>query len=121
MSNKLYDFLKRLVQIVLPAAASLYFGLASIWEFPNPDKVVGTIAVITTFLGVILGISNNLYYSSGAMYDGELVVSRKQDGGEVFTLELDGDPHDIPKFNNLLFKVKVDENAQYEPDEALDP
>lgn len=61
MSNKVYDILKWIVQIGLPAASTLYFTLASIWGFPNTEYVVGSIAAVETFLGVVLGISTVQY------------------------------------------------------------
>ena len=57
MNDKLYDALKWIAQILLPALGALYFGLAGIWGFPNAEAIVGTITVIDTFLGVLLGIS----------------------------------------------------------------
>lgn len=61
MPNKLYDVLKWIALIFLPALAALYFGLAGIWNFPYGEEVVGTITVIDTFLGALLGISNKIY------------------------------------------------------------
>lgn len=61
MSNKVYDVLKYIAQIVLPAAGTLYFALAGIWGFPYGEQVVGTITAVDTFLGVVLGISNTKY------------------------------------------------------------
>lgn len=61
MSNKLYDVLKYIAQIVLPSIATLYFALAGIWNFPYGEEIVGTITAIDTFLGVILGISSAQY------------------------------------------------------------
>lgn len=61
MSNKVYDALKWIVQIALPAVSTLYFALASIWGLPCVEHVVGTIAAVETFFGVILGISNAQY------------------------------------------------------------
>lgn len=61
MSNKTYDVLKWIAQYLLPATSTLYFALASIWEFPLGEQVVGTIAAIDTFLGVILGVSTVQY------------------------------------------------------------
>ena len=61
MSNKTYDVLKFIAQIVLPAIGALYFGLAGIWGFPYAEQIVGTITVIDTFLGTILGISTASY------------------------------------------------------------
>lgn len=59
--NKVYDILKWIAQILLPAIGALYFGLAGIWGFPYAEQVVGTVTVIDTFLGVLLGISTYQY------------------------------------------------------------
>ena len=61
MSNKMYDILKYIAQIILPAIGTLYFALAGIWNFPYAEEIVGTITAIDTFLGVVLGISNANY------------------------------------------------------------
>ena len=61
MSNKSYDILKWIAQILLPALGTLYFALSKIWGFPFATEVVGTIAAIDTFLGAVLGISTANY------------------------------------------------------------
>ena len=61
MSNKTYDVLKWIAQILLPALGTLYFALASIWGFPYAEQIVGTITAIDAFLGIILGISTAQY------------------------------------------------------------
>lgn len=61
MSNKLYDILKWIAQIALPAIATLYFALASIWDLPYGEQIVGTITAIDAFLGAVLGISTAQY------------------------------------------------------------
>lgn len=61
LSNKAYDILKWIAQLLLPAVATLYFALAGIWGFPYGEQIVGTITAIDTFLGVILGISTAQY------------------------------------------------------------
>ncbi len=61
MSNKTYDVLKWIAQIVLPALGALYFGLSQIWGLPYGEEIVGTITVIDTFLGALLGISTAQY------------------------------------------------------------
>lgn len=63
MSNKTYDILKWIAQLLLPALGTLYFALASIWGFPYGEQIVGTITAVDTFLGVILGISTAQYNS----------------------------------------------------------
>lgn len=61
MSNRTYDVLKFIAQIFLPALGTLYFALASIWNLPYGEQVVGTITAVDAFLGAILGISTKKY------------------------------------------------------------
>lgn len=61
MSNKMYDILKWIAMVVLPAIATLYLALAGIWGFPYGEEVVGTIAAINAFLGALLGVSSAKY------------------------------------------------------------
>lgn len=61
MNNKVYDILKWIAQIFLPALGTLYFALAGIWNFPYAEAIVGTITAVDTFLGIILGISTVQY------------------------------------------------------------
>lgn len=61
MNDKIYDLLKWIALILLPAIGTLYFALAGIWGFPYAEQVVGTITAVDTFLGVILGISKAQY------------------------------------------------------------
>jgi hypothetical protein len=62
MTNKVYDVLKFIAQIVLPAFGTLYFALSSIWGLPYGEQIVGTITAVDAFLGALLGISSNQYY-----------------------------------------------------------
>ena len=61
MSNKVYDILKYIAQIVLPALGTLYFALAKIWGFPYGAEIVGTISAVDAFLGALLKISTDQY------------------------------------------------------------
>ncbi len=61
MSNKVYDVLKYIAQIALPAIGALYFALSQIWGLPYGEEVVGTITAVDAFLGALLGISTMLY------------------------------------------------------------
>ena len=64
MTNRTYDILKYIAQVILPALGTLYFALAGIWGFPYGEQIVGTITAIDTFMGVALKISSDNYYSS---------------------------------------------------------
>lgn len=65
MSNRMYDILKYIAQIVLPALGTLYFALSTIWGLPYGEQVVGTITAIDAFLGALLGISTTQYRKGG--------------------------------------------------------
>lgn len=68
MSNTVYDILKWIAQLFLPAAGVLYFALANIWGLPYGEQIVGTITAVDAFLGVILGISSKAYYNDLSNY-----------------------------------------------------
>ena len=62
LSNRLYDVLIYIAQIVLPALGTLYAALAGIWAFPYGEEIVGTIVAVDAFLGALLKISSVQYY-----------------------------------------------------------
>lgn len=61
MSNKVYNILKYVALIALPAISTFYFVVGGIWGWPYGEQVVGTIAAISTLLGALLGISTAQY------------------------------------------------------------
>lgn len=61
MSDDIYDILKFIAQIVLPAAGTLYFALAGIWGWPYGEQIVGTITAVDAFLGAVLKISTKTF------------------------------------------------------------
>lgn len=63
MSNKIYDVLKWLALIALPALSTLAFALSNIWHF-DATPVIGSIAAIETFIGSLIGVSTYQYNKS---------------------------------------------------------
>lgn len=62
LNNKVYDILKWVCLVVSPAVCTLLVTLNSLWNWGLPvEAIVGTITAITTFAGVVLGISNASY------------------------------------------------------------
>ena len=61
MSNKTYDILKFIAQIVLPAIATFYVTIAGIWNLPLGDEISRTVMAVDTLLGAILMISTASY------------------------------------------------------------
>ena len=105
LGDAAYAFGKKLVQLILPAFASLYYGLASIWHLPAAGQVVGTTAIVTTFLGTVLHVSSAQFDSSGAAHDGTMVVTSKDDGNKLYSFELNDHPSTLADKNTVSFKV----------------
>lgn len=61
LSNKVYDILKYITTIGLPAVTTLWLTLASIWGFPYAEPIGATLGAITVFLGAIIGVSSAKY------------------------------------------------------------
>jgi len=61
LNDKLYDILKWITMIVIPALATAYVGLAAVWAWPYADEIAKSAAVICTLLGALLGISTAQY------------------------------------------------------------
>ena len=61
LNDKVYDSLKWVCIIGLPAIATLWFTLGKIWGFPYLAEIEATIIAIDTFLGALLGISTIQY------------------------------------------------------------
>lgn len=64
LPGKIYDLLKWLDIVCIPALTVAYVGLAAIWEWPFATEVAKTSAVICTLLGTLLGVST-IQYNKG--------------------------------------------------------
>ena len=64
LKNSVYDALKYIAQILIPAIATLYFSVSQIWGLPYGEQIVGTLTAVDAFLGVCLGISSDNYRKS---------------------------------------------------------
>lgn len=61
LPDKVYDVLKWVVMIVIPALTTAYVGLAAVWGWPYPEEIAKTSAIVCTLLGALLGISTVNY------------------------------------------------------------
>ena len=61
MSNKVYNVLKWVAMIVLPALATFYLGLSNVWGLPLGEEFSTTFTLVDTFLGAVLMISTSQY------------------------------------------------------------
>lgn len=103
LGDRSYETLKKSATLVLPAIGTLYFTLAQIWQLPKAEEVVGSIAAINTFVGVLVSISTKSYNKLGK-YSGEIKIE-DEGNKKKFSLELDGDPEDLEKKQEVTFKI----------------
>lgn len=61
LNDKLYDVLKWVTMIIIPAIATAYVGLAAVWAWPYAEEVAKTSSVVCALLGALLGISTAQY------------------------------------------------------------
>lgn len=64
ISNKTYDILKWVAQLLLPALATFVMSLGNIWGIPYSEQISLTLVALDTALGVVLGISTKNYNSN---------------------------------------------------------
>ena len=105
LNDRAYEGVKQIVQLGLPAAGTLYFALAGIWDWSNAEQVIGTIAALNVFLGVLLTISSREYKASDERFDGTMDVIEQANGKMTFSLNLNGDPEELLGLNEVIFKV----------------
>lgn len=105
MSDGAYNKLKFLALLLIPALGALYFGLAQIWHLPKAEEVVGTVAVLDTFLGVLVRYAAASFDKSDEKYFGEITPEVTQDGRKVFSLDLNAHPEVIENKSEVVFKV----------------
>ena len=79
--NKIYDYLKWIVMILLPALETAIFGLGQLYGFDS-TIICGTIAIIATFIGALIGVSTHAYNKEKAEAEVET---------EDFPIELEDD------------------------------
>lgn len=102
-NNQLYNVLRDIAQVYLPAAGTLYVALAAIWGLPAAEQISGTVLAVDTALGAILKISSASYNKSDARFDGTLVVEDHEEGS---TLRMQSvNPVALTTQNEVTFKV----------------
>lgn len=112
LKGRVYDALKWLALVFLPAFAAFYYGLSDIWNLPNSEQVVGTVVMTETFLGLLVAGSHHNYQKSGQWADGEFEVKHEDGvpyamGAQLYNVE---NPMDIANQKKVVFQVKhVDE------------
>lgn len=61
LNDKLYNILKWIALICLPAVSVLIGALGQIWQWPDAEKITLTISCVATFIGALIGVSTISY------------------------------------------------------------
>ena len=105
LNNKIYDFLKWVVMIFLPALGAFYFGLSQFWDLPYVTEIVGSVSVTSIFLGALIGISSKSYDKNSAGFDGELVVNKDDPEKDVYSFVVYDGVDQLEGKDKLTIKV----------------
>lgn len=100
MSDKTYDILKWVAQIVLPALGTFVAGIFALYHLPYGEQVVGTITLVDALLGTLLKVSSDGY--SG---DGELIVDRSDSDKDVYTISIPNYPEVLASKDRVILNV----------------
>lgn len=99
-NNNVYDKLKWVAQYFLPALVTLWMSLAKTWGLPYTVEIGATLSAIDLFLGVLLGISKASYAGEGT-----LTVNADDPDKDIYNLELNVDPEELPNMKSVTFMV----------------
>ena len=61
LKDSVYNILKWICLIALPAMSVFYFTIAKIWGLPYEAEIPATINAIAVLIGALIGISNKNY------------------------------------------------------------
>lgn len=104
-SNSVYDKLKFVALVLLPALGTLYFTIAATTGLPYGEEVVGIVLAVDTFLGVLLGLSTNQYRNNDDRFDGEVHVQRVP-GTDESTVGFAVDSRSVVGKDEIVLKVQ---------------
>lgn len=61
LSNKVYDVLKWVAILLLPALGKCIEGIFGVWGIPYGPQIAETLEFVSVFLGAVLGVSTIRY------------------------------------------------------------
>lgn len=105
LTNQVYDTIKNVVIIVIPAVSTFYLTIAKLWDLPGAEAVVGTLGALALLLGSLLKLSKRSYDVSDEKYDGEIILKTTEQGRVVQRVEANGTFDEIAAKGEVLYKV----------------
>lgn len=107
--DHIYDILKYLAQVGLPALATLVFSLGPIWDLPNADEITKTIVAVNVFLGALLVLNQVRWNNSDEKYDGTIDPAHANAQTSSEALSLKSEPNDLLGQKEVLLKVRPED------------
>lgn len=122
-SDKVYDSLNWVAQIFLPALGALIFALSGVWGFDTTGKIVGSIAAVDVFLGLLLKKSKTAYdndlailhqanLANPAVTDGDLFISPGEGENPDLTAAWNEHPDEFKDKDTVTLRVRNVGNDQ---------
>ena len=106
LSTATYEALRAMVEVILPGVSALWLALAGIWGWSNGEKISGTIAAVTVFVGLFVRVARRSYNKSDLKYDGIVhMVDKGQDKPPTMSLEVAAHPSELMSKKEINFKV----------------
>lgn len=105
--NKVYDVIKWVSLVVLPAISTLYWSLASIFGWPYAEQITGAVAAIQTLIGALLGVSAKNYEG-----DGDLLIDTSREDKDVVRINFNVDPYTVGDRRTFMLKVKPESSLE---------
>ena len=115
ISDSTYDFFRNNVELVLPALGAFYSGMSLLWGWPYSEQIVGSLGLLTVFLGVLIKVnksrSNNVQAvveaeKQATRYAGDLIVGTGDEALGLATLALDKDVDELAEKDEITLRVK---------------
>lgn len=104
-SSATYEWLRALVEVLLPGAGTFYLALATIWDLPGGEKVSATLGAAAVALGLLVRLARRSYNKSEVKYDGQMNLQDNEDGGQTMDLELNAHPATLVDKKEITFRV----------------
>lgn len=104
LSNRAYDIAKNFTVLYIPAAVTAYVGIDAIVDIGPAPEVAAIAAVVLTFLGAVLKISDKTYENSGQKYDGAIVADPENEDG-LYPLQIKLTASELQNKDSVQLKV----------------
>jgi len=84
ISNRLYDILKWIALVALPAIQAFWLTIGKVWGFPYLTEIGTTIAAIGLLIAALIGVTSNNYYNDVDEEDEDDDEDYDEDQSELF-------------------------------------